>query len=202
MLAPTLVLVGAGLSAAASVAVTSQKLAAISPSSPTMFPVSVVVANKSGGTLGRAQSGDIITLVFSKQIDEPTMCSGWSNASSTQSITLQWSIVDGGAGDDSLQATGTSTTCTNGFRIGTIALGAAGYNKSTTTMNFTGTTNALSVGASTTTLTVTLGTQSGGTVGTVSSGAQAVWTPDALIKDRSANTCGSNLAATTATVQF
>jgi len=168
-----------------------------------MFPVSVTVANKSGGTAGKVQNGDIITVVWSQPIDEPSLCSTWTNAVSTQLLTVQWSVIAGSSpNNDKLSVTGTTATCVGGFHVGTIDLGSAGYDTSTTNIDFPTTTNSLSVGASTTTLTVTLNGQKNGTAGTVSSGSAAVWTPDSALKDRSARTCGSNLAQSSATVQF
>jgi len=188
---------------AAGLVLTSQHLGAAAPASPAMFPVSVTVANKAnGGHLGKPENGDTITLVFSLPVDEPTMCSGWSNASSSQSLQLQWSIVDGGAGDDTLQPTGTSATCSGGLHVGSIDLGSAGYDTSTTAIDFQTASNALSVGSATTTLTVTLSGIRNGTAGTVSAGGAALWTPDPAIKDRSGRSCGANLAQSSATVQF
>jgi hypothetical protein len=89
-----------------------------------------------------------------------------------------------------------------GFHIGSINLGAAGYDTSTTSIDFPTTTNALTVGATTTTLVATLNGQKNGAAGQVASGTAAVWTPDAALKDRSARTCGANLSASSATVQF
>lgn len=202
LLTPVLVLSLGALAWAASLTVTSQKLEAAAAATPTMFPVSVTIANKAGGIAGRPESGDIATLVLSGQLDEPTMCSGWSNASSTQSLTLQWSIVNGGAGNDTLSVTGTSGTCSTGLHVGGINLGSAGYNTSTAAINFSTALNALVVGGSTTTLTVTLNGLKNGTPGTVTSGTAAVWTPDAVLRDRAGNSSGSNLATSTATVQF
>jgi hypothetical protein len=199
---PALVLVGSGVAWAAGFTLTSAKLGGGAVTSPVMFPVSVTVDNKGGGHLGKPENGDIVTLVFSQQIDEPTLCSSWSNTSTTQSIKLQWSIVDGGAGNDTLQVTGVSATCSSGLRIGAIDLGASGYDNSTTAIDFPGTTSVLTVGATTTTLVATLNGQKNGTAGTVTSGAAAVWTPDAAVQDRSARSCGANLAQSTSTVQF
>ena len=194
---------GVGTCWGATMTLTSTHLGAASLSTPAMFPVSVTVANKSGGTAGKVQNGDIITFVWSQPIDESTLCSTWTNLVSTQLLTLQWSVVAGTSpNNDKLSVTGTSATCVGGFHVGTIDLGSAGYDTSTTNIDFPTTTNSLSVGASTTTLTVTLAGQKNGTAGTVSSGGAAVWTPDPALKDRSARTCGSNLAQSTATVQF
>lgn len=191
-----------GTAWAAAFTLTSAHLGASSATTPVMFPVSVTLTNKNNGTAGKAQSGDTITFVWSQPVDETTMCSGWSNSSATQSLTYQWSIVNGGSGDDILQATGSSSICSSGLHVGTVDLGSSGYDTSTSAIDFSSTTNALTVGATTTTLVVTLGGPSNSNAGTVSSGNAAVWTPDTAVKDRSARTCRTNLAQSSATVQF
>ena len=188
---------------AAGLTLSSAHLGASAVSTPVMYPDWVSTTNKSGGTAGKVQTGDSVTLAWPQPIDETTLCSGWSNSLSSQSLTLQWSVVNGTSGaDDTLQVTGTSSTCTGGFHVGTIDLGAAGYDTSTTAIDFPSTTNALTVNATSTVLTITLNGQLHGTAGTVASGNPAVWTPDATLKDRSGHTCGANLAQSSATVQF
>jgi hypothetical protein len=189
---------------AASFTLTTKKLGAASVATPIMFPDQIIVGNKAGGHLGKVENGDIITFVWSRQVDEPTLCSGWSNTSSTQNLALQWSLNIGTApADDTLTVTGTSATCSGGLRIGSVDLGAAGYNTGTGPVDYKTTANALSVGATTTTLTVTLNGQSkGASLGTVSGGGAATWTPDSTVADRAGNNCGNNLAVTSSTTQF
>ena len=197
------VLASTGTAWAAGLTLSTAHLGASSVTTPTMYPMSVAFGNKNGGTVGKVQSGDTIGFVWSQQVDETSLCSGWSNSSSSQSLTLQWSVVNGASGaHDTLQVTGSSSTCVGGFHVGTIDLGAAGYDTSATSIDFPTTTNVLSVGAATTTLTVTLGGQVNGTAGTVGSGSAAIWTPVSTIKDRSGRACGTNLAQSTTTVQF
>jgi hypothetical protein len=193
-----------GVAWASGITISSAHLGASAVSTPAMFPVSLSFTNKNGnGVVGKVQTGDSVTLVWSQPIDETTLCSGWSNASATQQITLQWSVVNGTSGDhDTLQVTGSSPTCVGGFHVGSIDLGSAGYDTSTAAIDFPTTTNSLSVGATSTTLTISLNGQVHGTAGTVSSGSAAIWTPDAALKDRAARTCGANLAQSTTTVQF
>lgn len=168
-----------------------------------MFPDWIALANKTNGTAGKVQSGDTVTFVWSQQVDEPSLCSGWSNTSSSQSLTLQWSVVNGASGaHDTLQVTGSSSTCVGGLHVGTVDLGAAGYNTSTTAIDFTTTTNVLAVNATYTTLTVTLTGQTNGTAATVGSGSAAVWTPTSTVRDRSGHSCGTNVAQSSTTVQF
>jgi hypothetical protein len=189
---------------AASFTLTTKKLGAASVATPIMFPDQIVIANKGGGHLGKVENGDIITFVWSRQVDEPTLCSGWSNTSSTQNLALQWSVNNGVApAHDTLTVTGSSATCSGGLRVGSVDLGAAGYNTGTSPVDYKTTSNALSVGATTTTLTVTLNGQSkGASLGTVSGGGVATWTPDSTVADRAGNSCGNNLAVTSSTTQF
>jgi hypothetical protein len=199
----TALLGGVGVCWAAPLTLTSAHLGAAAATTPVMFPVSVTVANKAGGTVGRVQNGDVLTLVWSQAVDESSLCSTWTNLVNAQSITLQWSVIAGTApANDRLAVTGTSATCVGGFHVGSIDLGSTGYDTNTANIDFPTTTNALSISASTTTLTATLNGQKNGTAGTVSSGSAAVWTPDAALKDRSGRSCGTTLARSSATVQF
>lgn len=197
------VLLMTGAAWASGMTLSSKHLGASALSTPAMAPVWISFTNKSGnGTVGKVQTGDGVTFAWSQPIDETTLCSGWSNSSSTQALTLQWSVVSGGSGDDTLRVTGSSATCVGGFHIGTVDLGSSGYDTSTTSIDFPTTTTSLSVAATSTTLTLTLGGQIHGTAGTVAAGNAAVWTPDAALKDRSGRNCGSNLAQSFSTVQF
>jgi hypothetical protein len=191
----------AGVAFAASLAVTSKTLTGASVTTPAMYPVSVTIAN--GRTAGKPDKSDLVTLVWSKPIDEPTLCSGWANSSSTQSIALTWTLTPGsGGGDDSLAVGGTvPATCAGGFQVGTIDLGAAGY-VTGGPLNFA-TTTALTVSATTSTLTVTFGNQNGaGTSHAVTGGGQATWSCSASLLDRSGRSCGSNVSDTTSSTQF
>jgi hypothetical protein len=197
----------AGVAWASGITLTSTRLGASALTTPAMSPVWLALANKSGGggksIAGQVQSGDTVTLAWSQPIDETTLCSGWSNVSSSQTISLQWSVVNGASGaDDTLEVTGSSSTCATGFHVGVIDLGSSGYDTSTASIDFPTSTASLSVAATNTTLTITLNGQTHGTAGTVSSGNQAVWTSDPALKDRSGRNCGSNLAQSSTTVQF
>jgi hypothetical protein len=197
-----------GVAWASGLTLSARHLGASAATTPAMYPVWLALNNKSGGgggkaVVGQVQTGDSMTFAWSQPIDETTLCSGWSNSSSSQSLTLQWSVVNGAAGGhDMLQVTGSSPTCVGGFHVGSIDLGAAGYDTSTTSIDFPTSTMSLSVAATSTTLTVTLNGQIHGAAGTVSSGSAAIWTPDPALKDRTGRTCGSNLAASSTTVQF
>ena len=195
----------AGVGSAASFSLTTKKLGGASVTTPVMFPDSITIANKPGQTLGRADNGDTITLVFSRQVDQPTLCSKWVNSDPTPAaVKLTWSIINGtGGANDTLAVTAyPAKTCASGFHIGSVDLGSGGYNTSTTAdIDFPSNTT-LTVGPTTSTIVVLLAGKVGGTQGTVSSGNAATWTPDSALTDITGNNCGNNLAKTSATVQF
>ena len=182
---------------ATSLTVTSKHLGGGPVTTPVMYPVSVTATDLTG-TPGRIRGGDKITFVWSQPINEPSLCSGWSNLSSTQSLSMTWTVTDGTTSDDVLKPAAVAT-CSTGLHVGTFDLGGSGYVTSGT-VTYTSCSVTLSVGASTTTLTVTLGTQSGTTA--TSSGTVGTWTPDSAVTDRSSHSVGSNLATTVSTVQF
>lgn len=185
-----------GFAWASSLTVTSARLTASDAATPTMFAESVTPAD-GNGNVGRIRNGDKITFVWSQPVDEPSLCSGWSNAASTHTLSMTWTAVHG-SGDDFLQP-GSTSTCATGLHVGKFDFGGAGY--LTGTVTYTGSTTTLTVGASTTTLSVTLGSESGGGSST-SSGTNGTWTPDPAVTDRSGHSCGSNLAITVGTVMF
>lgn len=197
------VLTAASAAYAATFSLTSTKLGASAVATPVMFPTSVTITNKGGGTLHKPENGDIITLVYSQLLQASTICSGWTNAGPNAQAKLQWTIVNGAGGaDDTLIADGSAAPCNTGLFIGTIDLGAAGYDTSTTNINYPTTPATITFGTSTTTITATLNGQKNGTAAVVSSGNAAVWDPDPVVTDRSGNNSGLNLAKSSATVQF
>lgn len=197
------VVAAASIAYAASFSLTSAKLGASAVATPVMFPTSVTIANKAGGTAHKPESGDTITLVYSQLLQASTICSGWSNSGPNGQAKLQWTIVNGTGGtDDTLVADGSAPPCNTGLLIGTIDLGSAGYDTSTNNINYPTTTATIAFGASTTTITATLNGQKNGTPAVVTSGNAAVWDPDNAVTDRSGNNCGLNIAKSSSTLQF
>ena len=190
---------------AASFTLTTKKLGGSAVTTPVMFPDSVLIDDPGGKghVVGRPDNGDTVTLVFSRQLDASTLCSGWSPTATSGTVKVTWSVVNGtGGANDTLQVTAAPATCSSGFHIGTIDLGSGGYNTSTSAdIDFPSNTT-LTVGGTTSTISVALAGKAGGTQGTVSSGSAATWTPDSAVTDRNGRNCGANLAKTSATVQF
>lgn len=195
----------AGVAYGASFTLTSQKIGAASVSTPILFPDSVVLDDPGGKghVVGRVDNGDTITLVFSRLLQASTICSSWTNTGPNSNVTVQWSVANGTGGvNDSISVTGTSASCSGGLKVGTIDLGAVGYDTATAAIDFPTTSTSITFGTSMTTITATLNGRTHGTQGTVSSGAAAAWTPNSAVTDRSGNNCGSNIAKTSTTVQF
>jgi len=191
---------------AASFTLATTNLGAASGATPIMFPDSVVLDDPGGKghTVGKVDNGDTITLVFSRLLQASTLCSSWTNSGPNSNVSLQWSITNGtGGANDSATATGTSASCSGGLKVGTIDLGATGYDTATAAIDFPTTSTSISFGASTTTtITATLNGRTHGTQGTVAAGSAATWTPNSAVTDRSGNNCGANIAKSSATVQF
>lgn len=182
--------------------VTSAKLAATAPATPIAYPNSVVSANGGGGgtVAGRPEKTDTVTVVFSVQLSQATLCSTWTNGTSSRSVSGTVSITDGGAGNDVLTVTTVPVgTCASGFRFGSLDLGSPGY--VTATRTYGTSTIALTQTATATTLRITLGTASGAGT-TVSGGSVMVYTPDPLVADLSGNQCGLNTASSPSVVQL
>jgi signal peptidase I len=135
---------------------------ATAPSFPSV--AGVVLANASGGTVGRLERGDTVTVTFSETLKVSTICTTWSGDASDQTLSgngdVTVAVIDGtGATNDSISVS--SAACT--FNFGSIDLGNNNYvsggdgtfsgngaNKSTITWT-----------AATHTLTITLGHASG-----------------------------------------
>ncbi|MGZ4299546.1 MAG: hypothetical protein ACXVVK_21125 [Solirubrobacteraceae bacterium] len=146
----------------------------------------IQTANVSGGTVGKAELGDSMTLTYSEAIDPSTVQTGWSGASTPVIVK----IVDGGSSDDTLQVLNASTSAVLPF--GTIDLGRKDYVSQTITFGASGTASTMvqSAGA----ITLTLGTPSA-TAGTAAAAGNMVWTPSATVTDP-ASTATSTSALT------
>jgi hypothetical protein len=129
-------------------------------------------ANASGDTSGRAEQGDTVSFVFSDAPDPNSIVSGWDGGG-TRSVSV--SIADKSSND---------TLSVSGATIGTVAL-QGNYTTSTTT--FTGSSMSLSG----TTVTIVLGTDSGGNAKTETDKNKPAWTPSASNYDAAGNACAT-----------
>jgi hypothetical protein len=144
--------------------------------------VDIQTTNKAGGTVGRPESGDVITYTFSTAMAPGSIMTGWTGTSASVDVTFGNNAC--GPANDSLFVTlvGTATP----VNLGSVCLGsnyANGNNKtSTSTMVMAGN----SVG-------ITLGTVSN-SIKTSTTPFAMQWTPVAAATDVSGNACSTTPA--------
>ncbi|GIV00569.1 MAG: hypothetical protein KatS3mg014_2184 [Actinomycetota bacterium] len=133
----------------------------------------VQTANASGGTVGRAETGDTITFTFSEPIEPGSILAGWDGSVTTVTVRL----INNATGDR-IQV----WNAANGAQLplGTVVLGRTDYTNAS--RNFTASTMQMSGS----TITVTLGTPSGA-VRTAAGTGTMTWTPSTAPYDRAAN---------------
>jgi hypothetical protein len=136
----------------------------------------VQTINKAGGVAGKAEAGDKVVFTFSEKVEPSTILSGWDGTS----INTTFHLDNQGSADRFSVYNNSDTTQTN---LGTVSLG--GKNYTTSTINFTGSTMAMSTAAPWT-VTVTLGTTTGAP-GTQTSATTMSWTPLTGITDLAGN---------------
>jgi hypothetical protein len=138
----------------------------------------VQTANSSGGTVGRAETGDTITYTFTEPIDPITIVAGW-DGTGAQTVTVR--LIQNGGGDR-VQV----WNAANGAQLslGLIRLGGTGYTAAS--MTFTGS----SLTMSGTAITIVLGVPSGA-VGTQAMSTTMRWTPSNAARDRAYNQCST-----------
>ncbi len=137
---------------------------------PTAAAVDTV--NKTGGTVGRPETGDALVLTYSEQIDPASVLATWTGGS--QNVTVRFIV----SGSTNLVTVRTSTGTL--LPLGTVTSPSAYFNA---TANFTNSTMVQSGG----TVTVTLGTTTG-TPTTVTAPATLSWAPSATPFDAAGNT--------------
>jgi signal peptidase I len=161
----------------------------------------ISTGNAGGGTHGLAEAGDTITFTFSEQIDPQSILAGWTGASTNVVVELQ----DGGCtvvlcNNDSFQIYNAAYTTTLPF--GSVNLASGGYygcagigllcGKTPTAFGATGTPSTMV--ESTNTITITLGTNSGGNgaIHTVGSNTDMAWDSTTTPYDAAGNTASGN----------
>ena len=138
-------------------------------------PTATNIQTANGSTIaGRAQQNDTVTYTFSETMDPDSFLAGWSGAA--QNVTVR--LVNGGAGNDSLQIWNAANTAQLPF--GSVNLGRTDYTGGN--VNFTGS-SMLRTGSA---ITVTLGTPSGATTTAGGSGTMQ-WTPTTAPDDLAGN---------------
>jgi hypothetical protein len=128
----------------------------------------------SGGTAGRPEIGDVLTLTTNDTLDSFSLLANWTGAATT----VQVRFVQQGGGDR-LQIW--DSTGTTQIPFGTINLNRNDF--TTSTLSFDGSTMTQTNGV----ITIVLGAPVSGTVTTVGGGANMGWTPVATVTDRAGN---------------
>jgi hypothetical protein len=167
-------------------------------------PVPINVALANGGTLGRADSQDRVTVTYSETLDATSFCSTWSNGS-TQTIqgngVVDVLITNNGA-NDVLTIADVGSNCGGLFRFGSVDLAANYVNANTMFSGSGGNQGQLRWNPSANTLTITLGAGTGSQTGVPPSAP--VYTPNAALRDLAspANTMSATAFTAPATSRF
>jgi len=143
----------------------------------------VQTTNVGGGTNGRAELGDTITLTYSEAMDPGSILSGWSGAS--QNILVQ--VTNGGAGNDTITFF-TNVSPFPQIPLGSINLGRTDYTTGNVTFGFSGTPSTMVMSGSS--ITITLGTASAADTTAAATGTMT-WTPSATATDAAGNACST-----------
>ena len=135
--------------------------------------------NVSGGTAGKAEIGDTLTLSFSEGMDAESILSTWSGPATTVTVRLV-----NLSGSDQLEVWNASNTAQ--IQVGTIRLGRSNY--VTSDVSFAASTMTMSGSA----VVLTLGVPDlPASIGTVNGNSSILWTPVATMYDWAANPCGT-----------
>jgi hypothetical protein len=138
---------------------------------------SVTLTNKaSGGTAGRMEIGDKITIVYSDPMKVSGFCSTWSNDANNQSLTGNGLLVNVANSTTDILTVTNSSGCA--FNLGSINLASNAYVSATATFGGASGNTSIAWTASTKTLVITLGFQTG-TSATVSGSTSPIYTASA-----------------------
>jgi len=156
-----------------------------------------VQAANGGGTVGRLDSGDTVTLTYSEKVSPASLVAGWDGTERAVTARLRDGAVSSvglGSRDDTLDVPG--------LNLGSVNL-RADYLKNGKTVQWNGTVTAstVTVGTATrTVVTIRLGAVSSGTgLRTVTTAATMVWSPSASATDLTGQKCSTAPATETGT---
>lgn len=141
----------------------------------------VQATNVAGGTVGRPELGDTLTLTYSEVMDSTSILAGWDGSTTSVGIVL----FNGGGASDYIEVYAPSQLV---MPLGTITLNRtdyiAGATGSYVVFGQTGTPTGMTASGSV--ISFVLGTASGA-VGTSAAAAAMTWTPSATATDRAGN---------------
>jgi hypothetical protein len=139
------------------------------------------MANTSGGTAGKAESGDTITLTYSETMSPASILAGWSGSPTTATVRFA-----NGPGNQSDTLTFYDAANTTQLALGSVSLGDKGYVTAGARFSATMQANGASV-------VITLGTPTAPASFTVGASGRATWTPSAGATDLIGNPCATTL---------
>jgi hypothetical protein len=146
----------------------------------------VQTTNVAGGTAGKAELGDTLTLTTTEPIDPNSVLAAWSGAATNVVVR----ITNGGTGNDLLTVRNAANAVQ--LPLGSINLGRIDY--VTTTVNFGATAVASQMSQAGNTITLTLGTPSAAAT-TAAAASALAWTPAAGATDAAGNATLLSVAA-------
>lgn len=149
----------------------------------------IQTTNKTGGTNGLAELGDSITFTFSEPIDPNSILAGWTGAS--QSVVLRLNQVTGAD-----TVTIYNSTNVTQLPFGTVGMARSDYTTTSRTFGASGTPSTMVMSGST--ITITLGTQSGAATTAAGTG-NMTWPPSTTALDRAGNACSTTSKTETGT---
>lgn len=150
----------------------------------------VQTTNKTGGTNGLAELGDIITYTFTEPIDPNSILSGWTGASTSVVVRLN----NGGLSNDTVTIYNAANS--SQLPLGSVSLARTDYTSSNRTFGASSTASAMVMSGST--ITITLGTQSGAATTAAGTG-NMTWPPSSTATDRAGNACSTTSKTETGT---
>ena len=140
----------------------------------------IQATNDSGGTPGKAETGDKLTYTFGETMAPASILTGWSGSSTSVTVHFDRS------GNGNVIVTVKDSTDTTAVNVGSVDLGSASYLASTGTKHATFTSSTMVQSGSA--ITITLGTPAGEAIGTSASSTTMTWTPSTVATDQAGNT--------------
>jgi hypothetical protein len=150
--------------------------------------VDAQTTNVLGGTVGKAELGDVLTLTYSEDIEPISILAGWSGSATNVVVRL-----NNGSPDNVTIYNAANTSL---LPLGTVRLAATDYVTASRTFGLTGTPSTMAMSGAT--VTVTLGTASGATSTALLPTAMG-WTPAATATDDAGNTAATTAATESGT---
>jgi hypothetical protein len=169
-----------------------QRSSTVIPPAPTA--VSVSIANGNGGTPGKPEAGDTISVVYSQAIQLSSVCSTWSSGTlSGISVRME---RGNGQGHNDLTVTG----CSGALNFGTLTTASSQW--ITTNNTATWGSSTLTWNSASKTLQITLGGSPGITLSAVTNATTYAYTPDTGITNTFGTAITSAPVTTANATQF